>query len=91
MVDITHRLGGVTQIGSPSEHTALLRETSQGMLDRMVVALSGSAAERVVLGEHTDGGQSDNDSAVDIAVHWLRAGFAGPGVFLGEDGLPVAT
>ena len=47
----------------------------------------GSAAERVILGQHTTGGESDNDHAVTLAMRWVKAGFAGPGVFVGEDGL----
>jgi ATP-dependent Zn protease len=38
------------------------------MLDNVAVALAGSSAERVILGEHTSGGESDNDNAVSIAM-----------------------
>ena len=57
------------------------------MLDRMVVTLAGSAAERVILGEHTTGGEADNDQAVMLASRWVKSGFGGPGLFIGEDGL----
>lgn len=52
--------------------------TSQRLLDRIVV----------VLGEHTDGGESDLDTAVALAMSWIQAGFVGPKVFVGEHGLP---
>lgn len=87
-VDITHRFGGMTQLGSPMEDTALPWETSQRNLDRIVVTLCGSAAERVVLGEHTNGGESDLDAAVGLAMKWIQAGFAGKSTFVGQDGLP---
>lgn len=60
----------------------MLLPSSRWNLDRIVVALSGSAAERVVLKDFTDGGESDNDSAVQLAMHLVKAGFAGPGVFV---------
>lgn len=53
-----------------------------------MVTLCGSAAERVVLGEHTNGGESDLDAAVGLAMKWVQAGFAGKGTFVGQDGLP---
>jgi len=87
VIDITYRHGGSTEVATPMLDTALPWETSGRMLDSMVVALAGSAAERVILGEHTSGGEADNDKAVSIAVRWIQAGFSGPGVFIGEDGL----
>ncbi|MBA2700264.1 MAG: hypothetical protein H0U58_01005 [Chloroflexi bacterium] len=71
-IDITHRNGGLTQLGSPLEDTALPWETSERMLSRIVVALSGSSAERVVLCEHTNGGESDFDAAVTLALKWFK-------------------
>lgn len=86
-IDITSRIGGHTRVTSPLDDTSVPWETSGRMLDNIVVALAGSAAERVVLGEHTSGGEVDNDQAVMIAMRWCKAGFAGPDVFVGEDGL----
>lgn len=86
-IDITLRHGGLTQMAGAFEDTSLPWETSGRMLDNIAVALAGSSAERVILGEHTSGGESDNDNAVSIAMRWIKAGFAGPGVFVGEDGL----
>ncbi len=86
-MDITSRAGGHTEVATPLDDTTVPWETSARILDRIVIALSGSAAERVILGEHTTGGETDNDRAVMLAMRWVKAGFAGPGVFLGEDGL----
>jgi ATP-dependent Zn protease len=90
-VDITSRMGGHTQTGSPMDDGTIPWETSGRMLDRMVVALAGSAAERVILGEHTTGGEADNDHAVLLASRWIKSGFGGPGLFIGEDGLGFAS
>lgn len=87
VMEITSRAGGHTQVATPLDDTTVPWETSGRILDRIVIALSGSAAERVILGEHTTGGETDNDQAVMLAMRWVKAGFAGPGVFLGEDGL----
>ena len=87
VMDITSRAGGHTEVATPLDDTTVPWETSGRILDRIVIALSGSAAERVILGQHTTGGESDNDRAVMLAMRWVKAGFAGPGVFLGEDGL----
>ncbi len=86
-IDITSRIGGHVEITSPLDDTSIPWETSGRMLDNIVVALAGSAAERVMLGEHTSGGEADNDRAVMTAMRWCKAGFAGPEVFIGEDGL----
>jgi ATP-dependent Zn protease len=64
------------------EDTAVPWETSQRILDRIIVTFGGSAAERVILGEHTDGSESDFDAAVDLAMRWIQAGFTGPKVFV---------
>lgn len=88
VIDVTSRHGGSTQVASPLDDTAMPWETSTRMHDRIVVALSGSAAERVILNDFTDGGEHDNASAVQLAMNYVTAGFAGPGVFVGEDGLP---
>ncbi len=86
-IDITSRHGGATQIGNPLDDTSLPWETSQRLLDNIAVALAGGAAERAVLGEHTSGVEEDVDTAVGIAHRWIKAGFGGPGPFVGEDGL----
>jgi Peptidase family M41 len=79
-IDITSRIGGHVEITSPLDDTSIPWETSGRMLDNIVVALAGSAAERVMLGEHTSGGETDNDRAVATAMRWCKAGFAGPEV-----------
>lgn len=58
------------------------------MLDNLTVAMAGAAAERQVLGEHRNGSESDFDTAVTIAMRFIKSGFGGPGLFVGEDGLP---
>jgi ATP-dependent Zn protease len=58
------------------------------MLDNIMVAMAGAAAEGLILGEHTNGSESDYDTAVSIAMRYIKAGFGGPGLFIGEDGLP---
>lgn len=87
-IDITLRHGGATMLGGPFEDTSLPWETKARMLDNLMVAMAGSSAERQVLGEHTNGSESDFDSAATTAMRFIKAGFGGPGLFLGEDGLP---
>lgn len=88
VIDITLRHGGATMLGGAFEDTSLPWETKARMLDTLMVSLAGSSAERQILGEHTDGSTSDYDTAVGIAMRFIRAGFGGPGLFVGEDGLP---
>jgi ATP-dependent Zn protease len=87
-IDITQRHGGFTMLGGPFEDTSLPWETKARMLDTMMVACAGASGERHVLGEHSDGSSSDYDVAVSIAMRFVKSGFGGPGLFLGEDGLP---
>ncbi|MES2210160.1 MAG: hypothetical protein V4515_08245 [Chloroflexota bacterium] len=87
-IDITLRHGGATILGGAFEDTSLQWDTKARMLDNMLVAMAGSSAERLVLGEHTNGSETDYDNAVATAMRFIRAGFGGPGLFLGEDGLP---
>jgi|GEM_PF-5476860 len=75
-------------LGGSFEDTSLQWDTKGRMLDNLMVAMAGSSAERHVLGEHTNGSESDYDTAVTIALRFIKAGFGGPGLFLGEDGLP---
>lgn len=65
-------------------------DTKARMLDNLMVAMAGAAAERQVLGEHTNGSESDFDTAVTIGMRFIKAGFGGPGLFVGEDGLPYS-
>jgi cell division protease FtsH len=88
VIDITLRHGGATMLGGAFEDTSLPWETQARMLDNLMVSLAGSSAERQLLGEHTDGSASDYDTAVSIAMRIIKAGFGGPGLFVGEDGLP---
>jgi ATP-dependent Zn protease len=88
LIDITLRHGGVTMIGGVFEDASLPWENRARMLDNMMVSCAGAAAERQILGEHTDGSASDYDSAVANAMRFVKADFGGPGLFLGEDGLP---
>lgn len=88
VIDITLRHGGSTALGGAFEDTSLEWDTAARMLDNMMVAMAGAAAERHVLGEHTNGSESDYDAAVTIAMRFIKAGFGGPGMFVGEDGLP---
>ena len=57
------------------------------VLDNLMVSLAGSSAERQILGEHTNGSESDYDTAVSIGMRIVKAGFGGPGLFVGKDGL----
>ena len=86
-IDITLRHGGATMPGGAFEDTSLPWDTQARMLDNLMVAMAGSSAERQVLGEHTNGSENDYDTAVSIAMRFIRAGFGGPGLFVGEDGL----
>ena len=86
-IDIQGRHGGQTETVGPGIDTALPWETSQRLLDRIVVSMAGAAAERAILGEHTSGAGSDYDHAVIEATAWLQAGFGGPEIFIGEGGL----
>jgi hypothetical protein len=88
-IDITLRHGGSTALGRAFEDTSLPWDTTARMLDNMMVAMAGAAAERQVLGEHTNDSESDYDLAVTIALRFIKAGFGGPGMFVGEDGLPL--
>jgi cell division protease FtsH len=88
VIDITLRHGGSTALGGAFEDTSLQWDTAARMLDNMMVAMAGGAAERQVLGEHTNGSESDYDTAVTTAMRFIKAGFGGPGMFVGEDGLP---
>ena len=87
-IDITLRHGGATMLGGAFEDTSLPWETQARMLDNLMVSLAGSSAERQILGEHTNGSESDYDTAVSIGMRIVKAGFGGPGLFVGEDGLP---
>lgn len=86
-VDISLRHGGYTILTGPEADTSLPWETATRMLEQMAVLGAGSAAERLVLGDFTDGGASDLDAMVAAALRFIRAGFA-PGYFVGDDGLP---
>lgn len=88
LMDITLRHGGMTMTGGVFEDASLPWETKARMLDNIMVSCAGAAAERLILGEHTDGSTSDYESAVATAMRFVRADFGGPGLFLGEDGLP---
>jgi cell division protease FtsH len=88
VVDITLRHGGAVMLGGAFEDTSLPWDTQARMLDNIMVAMAGAAAERLVLGEHTNGSESDYDTAVTIAMRYIKAGFGGPGLFIGEVGLP---
>jgi ATP-dependent Zn protease len=90
LIDITLRHGGVTMLGGAFEDASLPWENKARMLDNMMISCAGAAAERLLLGEHTDGSTSDYDSAVANAMRFVKAGFGGPGLFVGEDGLPHA-
>jgi len=87
-IDITLRHGGATMLGGAFEDTSLQWDSRARVLDNLMVALAGSSAERQVLGEHCNGSESDYDTASMIAMRFVKAGFGGPGLFLGEDGLP---
>jgi ATP-dependent Zn protease len=87
-IDITLRHGGATMLGGAFEDTSLQWDPQARMLDNLMVAMAGSSAERQVLGEHTNGSESDYDTATMMAMRFMKAGFGGPGLFLGEDGLP---
>ena len=58
------------------------------MLDNLMVSCAGASAERQLLGEHTSGSETDFNSAVSTSFRMIKAGFGGPGMFVGEDGLP---
>jgi ATP-dependent Zn protease len=88
VIDITLRDGGATMLGGAFEDTSLPWDTQARMLDNIMVAMAGSSAERQVLGEHTNGSESDYDTAVSIAMRYIAAGFGGAGLFIGEGGLP---
>ena len=75
-------------LGGAFEDTSLPWETQARMLDNLMVSLAGSSAERQSSGEHTNGLESDYDTAVSIGMRIVKAGFGGPGLFVGEDGLP---
>jgi cell division protease FtsH len=87
-IDITLRHGGVTMLGGSFEDTSLPWETKGRMLDFLMIACAGASAEREVLGQHTTGTDPDYDTAVGVAMRFVKADFGGPGLFLGEDGLP---
>lgn len=87
-IDITLRHGGTTMLGGAFEDTSLPWDTRARMLDNLMVAMAGASAERQVLGEHTNGSETDFDTAVSIGMRFIKAGFGGPGLFVGEDGLP---
>ena len=57
------------------------------MLEQMVVLAAGAAAERLLLGDFTDGSVGDLDAMAAAALRFIRVGFA-PGYFVGDDGLP---
>ena len=61
------------------------------MLDNLMVSCAGASAERQLLGEHTSGSETDFDSAVSTSFRMIKAGFGGPGMFVGEDGLPYGS
>jgi ATP-dependent Zn proteases len=88
LIDITLRHGGVTMLGGVFEDVSLPWKNKARMLDNMMVSCAGAAAERQILGEHTDGSASDYDSAVANAMRFVKSDFGGSGLFLGEDGLP---
>jgi cell division protease FtsH len=87
-IDITLRHGGATMLGGAFEDTSLPWDTQARMLDNLMVAMAGASAERQILGEHTNGSESDYDTAASIGMRYVKAGFGGPGLFIGEDGLP---
>ncbi len=75
-------------LGGPFEDTSVPWETKGRMLDTLLVAMAGAAAERCILGEHTSGCENDYDTATAIAMRFIKAGFGGPDLCRGEDGLP---
>lgn len=87
-IDITLRHGGATMLGGAFEDTSLPWDTRARMLDNIMVAMAGASAERQILSEHTNGSESDYDTAVSVAMRFIKAGFGGSGLFVGEDGLP---
>lgn len=87
-VDITLRHGGNVMLGGSFEDTSLQWDSRARMLDNLMIAMAGGAAERQVLGQHTTGCETDYDTAVSIAMRFIKCGFGGPGLFVGEDGLP---
>jgi ATP-dependent metalloprotease len=87
-IDITLRHGGATSLGGSFEDTSLQWDNKARMLDNVMVACAGASAERKILGECTSGSETDYDTAVSICLRLIKAGFGGPGMFLGEDGLP---
>lgn len=87
VIDITTRFGGSTQTGSPADDTTIPWETSGRMLDGIVVAMCGAAAEAEILGESSSGSESDYDLAVGRAYRWTQA-FPMDGILIGQGGLP---
>lgn len=87
-IDITVRHGGTTMFGGSHEDTSVAWDTKARMLDNMMIACSGASAERLILGEHTNGSETDFDNAAGTAMKFIKSGFGGPDMFIGEDGLP---
>jgi cell division protease FtsH len=85
-VDITSRHGGFTSIVGPESDTGLPWETAGRMRQQMAALAAGSAAERLLLNDVTDGGSTDLDAIVAAGHRYIKAGFS-PGQFVGEDGL----
>ena len=60
--------------------------TSKDILNSIDVALSGRAAQEVVLGRCTDGAVNDIQAATKFAMQYVRAGFSSYGLGVPPDG-----